>query len=210
MLKIRLARRGRKKLALFDVVVADSRSPRDGRFIEKIGTYNPNTNPASIELNNDGALKWLLNGAQPTPTVRAMLSYRGVLYKKHLQVGVIKGAITQEQADERYLKWEETKFAKISKKVDTLATQKAQEAKARLEAETKIKEARAEALKKKMEAEKAVQNAELEAKEEKEKAAVEAIKSETTEEITSESTAQEEVADQTPAQETTGDENTGN
>src|SRR5690606_34911427 len=92
--KIRLARRGRKKLAIYDVVVADARAPRDGRFIEKIGIYTPNTDPASININNDRALKWLLNGAQPTDTVKAMLSYRGVLLRKHLQIGVLKGAVT--------------------------------------------------------------------------------------------------------------------
>jgi len=88
--KIRLARRGRKKQAMYDVVVADSRSPRDGRFIEKIGTYNPNTDPASINLDNDKAFDWIMKGAQPTDTVRAMLSYRGIMMKKHLQVGVNK------------------------------------------------------------------------------------------------------------------------
>src|SRR3954470_15064970 len=94
--KIRLARRGRKKLARFDVVVTDSRSPRDGRFIEKIGTYNPITNPATIELNDEKAFEWLMKGAQPSDVVKAMLSYRGVMMRKHLQIGVVKGAINQE------------------------------------------------------------------------------------------------------------------
>ena len=98
MVKIRLARRGRKKLAMFDVVVADARAPRDGRFIEKIGTYNPLTNPATIDLKDDRAFHWVMNGAQPSDTVKAMLSYRGILMKKHLQIGVIKGALTQKQA----------------------------------------------------------------------------------------------------------------
>ncbi|HET9053086.1 MAG TPA: 30S ribosomal protein S16, partial [Cyclobacteriaceae bacterium] len=88
--KIRLARRGRKKLAMYDVVVADARSPRDGRFIEKIGTYNPLTVPATIVLNDEKAFKWLMNGAQPSDTVKAVLSYRGIMLKKHLQIGVIK------------------------------------------------------------------------------------------------------------------------
>lgn len=147
--KIRLSRRGRKKLALFDVVVADSRSPRDGRFIEKIGTYNPNTNPASINIDDARALTWLQNGAQPTDTVRAMLSYRGVLYKKHLQLGVAKGAITQEQADAKFEAWLKAKAAKIESKVAGLSQSKADQFKARLEAETKIREARAEALRQK-------------------------------------------------------------
>jgi small subunit ribosomal protein S16 len=144
--KIRLARRGRKKLALYDVVVADARAPRDGRFIEKIGTYNPNTNPATIDLNDDKAFKWLLNGAQPTDTVRAMLSYRGVLMRKHLQGGVTKGALTQEQADAKFEEWKNQKGAKISGKVDQLAKQKADAAKARFDAESKKREARAEAI----------------------------------------------------------------
>lgn len=147
--KIRLARRGRKKLALFDVVVADARAPRDGRFIEKIGTYNPNTNPATIQLNDEKAFQWVMNGAQPTDTVRAMLSYRGILYKKHLQIGVVKGAITQEQADTKFNDWKQNKENKVSSKVDTLAQKKADAAKARLEAEAKVKEARAEAINKK-------------------------------------------------------------
>jgi small subunit ribosomal protein S16 len=149
MVRIRLARRGRKKLAIFDIIVANSRSPRDGRFIEKIGTYNPNTNPATINLDEAKALQWLINGAQPSPTVKAMLSYLGVLYKKHLQIGVIKGAITQEQADARYSDWKAQKEAKITQKVDSLAAKKAAEQKARLDAEKKVNEARAEALRKK-------------------------------------------------------------
>ncbi len=149
--KIRLARRGRKKLARYDIVVADARSPRDGKFIEKIGLYNPITNPATIVLDNDKALKWLLNGAQPTPTVKAMLSYRGVLVRKHLQIGVIKGAITQEQADEKYNAWVAEKESKIVGKVDRLAQAKADAEKSRFEAEVKIKENRAEALKKRQE-----------------------------------------------------------
>jgi small subunit ribosomal protein S16 len=116
--KIRLARRGRKKLAMYDIVVADARAPRDGKFIEKIGTYNPNTNPASIVLNEANALKWIMNGAQPTDTTRAILSYKGILLKKHLQVGVNKGAITQETADAKFGDWKEVKDAKVTGKSD--------------------------------------------------------------------------------------------
>ncbi len=144
--KIRLARRGKKKYAMYDVVVADSRAPRDGKFIEKIGTYNPNTNPATIKLDEEKALKWVMNGAIPTDTVRAMLSYRGILLKKHLQVGVLKGAITQEEADAKFAAWLEQKNAKIQGKVDRLAKEKAEAQKARLEAEAKIKEERAKAI----------------------------------------------------------------
>jgi len=147
--KIRLARRGRKKLAKFDVIVADARAPRDGRFIEKIGTYDPLTNPATIDLNDDKAFQWLMNGAQPSDTVKAMLSYRGIMMRKHLQIGVVKGAITQEAADKKLEEWKLAKTAKIQTKKDTLSQAKQADAKARKEAETKVKEARAEAIRKK-------------------------------------------------------------
>ncbi|MBO3272675.1 MULTISPECIES: 30S ribosomal protein S16 [Hymenobacter] len=144
--KIRLARRGRKKAAQFDIVVADARAPRDGRFIEKLGTYDPNTNPASINFDGDKAFDWIMKGAQPTDTVRAMLSYRGVLYRKHLQLGVIKGAISQETADQRYNEWMEQKNAKIEDKRTSLGTAQAEKRQAQLAAETKVREARAEAI----------------------------------------------------------------
>ncbi|HEY9008293.1 30S ribosomal protein S16 [Ohtaekwangia sp.] len=152
MVKIRLARRGRKKLAMFDVVVADARAPRDGRFIEKIGTYNPLTNPATIDLKDDRAFHWVMNGAQPSDTVKAMLSYRGILLKKHLQIGVLKGALTQEQADAKLADWLKGKDAKIEEKRSKLSQAKQADLKARKEAETKVKEARAEAIRKKAEA----------------------------------------------------------
>ncbi|WP_347157876.1 30S ribosomal protein S16 [Pontibacter chitinilyticus] len=156
--KIRLARRGRKKKAIYDIVVADARAPRDGKFIEKLGTYNPNTNPASINFDEIKAFEWVMNGAQPTDTVKAMLSYTGVLYKKHLQIGVIKGAITQETADSRFTDWKEAKSAKIEGKRQDLGTAKEAARKAALDAETKKKEARAEAIRQR-EAEKAAANA---------------------------------------------------
>src|SRR5688572_6136484 len=149
MVKIRLARRGRKKLAMYDVVVADARSPRDGRFIEKIGTYNPLTVPATVELNDDKAFKWLMNGAQPSDTVKTVLSIRGIMLKKHLQIGVIKGAMTQEQADAKLQEWLKAKTTKIETKRDKISQSKEALAKARKDAETKIKEARAEAIRKK-------------------------------------------------------------
>lgn len=142
-------RRGRKKLALFDIVVADARSPRDGRFIQKLGTYNPNSNPASIEFDHDKALDWLIKGAQPTDTVRRILSYKGIMLQKHLQVGVNKGAITQEEADRRFQTWLDEKAGKISGKKAHIARSKAEADQARLEAERKIKEAREEALRQK-------------------------------------------------------------
>ena len=152
--KIRLQRHGKKNFAFFHIVVADSRAPRDGRFIEQLGSYNPNTNPATIILNFEQALKWLNVGAQPTLTARRILSYEGVLLRKHLQEGVAKGALTQAQADEKFAAWKSQKDAKVAAKVTGLkneAIAKAKEAKA---AEVKVNEARAEAIaKKKAEAE---------------------------------------------------------
>jgi small subunit ribosomal protein S16 len=150
--KIRLARRGRKKLARFDVIVTDSRSPRDGKFIEKIGTYNPLTNPATIDLNEDKAFGWLMKGAQPSDVVRAMLSYRGIMLKRHLQIGVDKGAITQDQADQKLAGWKTSKEAQIQSKRENLTKSKQDLAKARRDAESKVREARAEAIRKKAEA----------------------------------------------------------
>jgi small subunit ribosomal protein S16 len=152
MVKIRLARRGRKKLAMFDVIVADARAPRDGRFIEKIGTYNPATTPATINLKDDRAFEWLMKGAQPSDTVKAMLSYRGIMLKKHLQIGVVKGALTQEQADAKLAEWVKSKESKIEAKREKVVLSKQAQAKARKEAETKVREARAEAIRKKAEA----------------------------------------------------------
>jgi small subunit ribosomal protein S16 len=142
--KIRLARRGRKKLAIYDIVIADARAPRDGRFIEKIGQYNPNSNPASIDIKDERALHWLMVGAQPTDTAKRILSYKGVLLKKHLQVGVQKGAITQDVADARFQEWLGSKEAKVQGKVDKLASDKEAAKKAALAAEAK-KRAEAEA-----------------------------------------------------------------
>jgi small subunit ribosomal protein S16 len=152
MVKIRLARRGRKKLAMFDVVVADARAPRDGRFIEKLGTYNPLTNPATVNINDDRAFHWVMNGAQPSDTVKAMLSYRGILLRKHLQIGVNKGALSQEQADAKLADWVKSKEEVIQSKREKLSQSKQADLKARKDAETKIKEARAEAIRKKAKA----------------------------------------------------------
>jgi len=136
-------------MAMYDIVVADARAPRDGRFIEKLGNYNPNTDPATIELNADRAFDWVMNGAQPSDTARTILSNRGVMLKKHLQIGVNKGAITQEAADKKLAAWMTEKDGKVTAIVDGLAKDKAADVKARFEAETKVKEARAEALLKK-------------------------------------------------------------
>ncbi len=123
--KIRLQRRGRKKAPFYHIVVADSRSPRDGRFIEKIGTYNPLTRPATIDIDRDKAFNWLMNGAQPTDTARAILRFKGIYYRKHLALGVAKGALTQEEADARYQAWVEAKEARIAARAAKTAEEKA-------------------------------------------------------------------------------------
>ncbi|MBK8703059.1 MAG: 30S ribosomal protein S16 [Saprospiraceae bacterium] len=115
--KIRLQRKGRTKRPFYHIVIADSRSGREGRFIEKIGIYNPLTSPATIEIDREKAYDWLIKGAQPTDTVRAILRFKGVMYRKHLMLGVQKGAITIEQADEKYLNWTTEKEAKIAARV---------------------------------------------------------------------------------------------
>ncbi|MDP2541596.1 MULTISPECIES: 30S ribosomal protein S16 [Tenacibaculum] len=140
--KIRLQRHGKKGKPFYWVVAADSRAKRDGRFLEKIGTYNPNTNPATIELDVDGAVKWLQNGAQPTDTAKAILSYKGALLKNHLAGGVKKGALTEEQAEAKFNAWLEEKSAKVAGKTEGLVKAEA-EAKAKaLEAEKAVNEAR--------------------------------------------------------------------
>jgi small subunit ribosomal protein S16 len=150
--KLRLARHGRKKFAFYHIVAADGRAPRDGKFIEKLGIYDPNTNPATIELDFEKSLNWLEKGAQPTETVRAILSYKGVLMKGHLMAGVRKGAFSEEEAEKRFASWLKEKEGKIQAKKDGLVMAKEEDIKQRLEAESKISEARAaEILKKKSE-----------------------------------------------------------
>ena len=140
--KIRLARHGRKQHAYYHIVVANSRSPRDGRFIERIGSYNPNTNPATIDLDFDKALTWLNNGAQPTDTCRAILSYKGVMMKKHLLEGVKKGAFDEAAAEQKFQVWIEQKEKAIQAKKDKLSAGFDDEMKKRLKAEIKINEIR--------------------------------------------------------------------
>ena len=140
--KIRLQRHGKKGKPFFHIVVADARARRDGRFIEKLGVYNPITNPATIELDVDAAVKWLNNGAQPTDTARAILSYKGALYKKHLQGGVAKGAFDEAEAEKRFNAWLETKEAAVANKKDSLSKADKAAKKAALEAEAKVNEAR--------------------------------------------------------------------
>ncbi|WP_333599227.1 30S ribosomal protein S16 [Flavobacterium sp.] len=143
--KIRLQRHGKKGKPFYWIVAADARSKRDGRFLEKLGIYNPNTNPATIDLNLDQAVQWLHNGAQPTDTARAILSYKGALMKHHLDGGVRKGALTQEQADAKLAKWLEEKAGKVDSKKEGLSkAQEAAKAKA-LKAEKAANEKRAAA-----------------------------------------------------------------
>jgi small subunit ribosomal protein S16 len=158
--KIRLQRHGRKRYAYYHIVVADSRAPRDGRFIERLGSYNPNTNPATIQLNFDKAVKWLMDGAQPTDTARTVLSTEGVLMKKHLLEGVKKGAFDQAEADVRFEKWLTSKQSRVQSQKEKLAGAKSSAAQERLEIEKKINAEKAEALaKKKAEAEAAAKAA---------------------------------------------------
>jgi small subunit ribosomal protein S16 len=142
--RIRLSKRGRKKLALYDIVVSDSRSPRDGKFIQKLGTYNPNTNPATVVLNDELTFDWVMKGALPTDTTRTVLSEHGIMFKKHLQIGVAKGAITQEQADQKLAAWKDQKTASKVSSADALLNKREVDRKARLAAEVKVKEAIAE------------------------------------------------------------------
>lgn len=160
--KIRLARHGRKGYAFYHIVVANSRAPRDGKFIERIGSYNPNTNPATVVLDFEKSLQWLNNGAQPTDTVRNILSREGVLLKKHLLGGVKKGAFDEATAEAKFNAWKENKQKQLDSVATTVANKKQSAAKARLEAEVKVNEARAEALKQKQ-AEAAAAKAEAEA-----------------------------------------------
>jgi len=188
-LKIRLARKGRKKQAYYHVVVADSRSPRDGRFIEKIGIYNPLTDPATIDINFDKALDWLQKGAQPTDTCRAILKYKGVMIRKHLLEGVKKGAFDEAEADRRFNEWMKSKEEAIELKKSGLEKIGEEARQMRLEAEKAIKEARAAEYAKKLAAIAA----------EEEAAAKAAAAPETTEETVDE-TAAEETAEEAPAE----------
>ena len=144
--KMRLARHGRKRYAFYHIVVANSRAPRDGRYIERIGSYNPNTNPATIDLDFDKAFDWLEKGAQPTDTVRAILSYKGVLYKKHLAGGVKKGAFSQEEAERKLDLWLNEKETKIQAKKNMLSTISDKLRSEQLEAEAKVNDDRTKSL----------------------------------------------------------------
>lgn len=183
--KIRLQRHGRKSYAYYHIVIADSRAPRDGKFIERIGSYNPNTNPATVDLKFDRALYWLNVGAQPTDTARNILSDEGVLLMKHLQGGVKKGAFDEAEAEKRFNAWKDGKSKNIEKTKSQLEADKQAKAKERLKAEEEINKAKAKEIA-------AKKVAELEAKAE---AAAEEAKAEVP--------AVEETAPETPAVEET-------
>lgn len=184
--KIRLQRHGKKGKAFFHLVIADSRAPRDGKFIEKVGVYNPNTNPATIDIEFERALHWVQVGAEPTDTVRAILSYKGVLYKNHLLNGVKKGALTAEQVEERFNKWVDEKAGKIDKKKDNLSKSAEKEKADRLKAEADVAAARAKDIEAKNNSVEEVEEA----------PAVEAAAEETTE-----AAVEETVAEEAPATE---------
>ena len=198
--KIRLQRHGKKNFAFFHIVVADSRSPRDGRYIEQIGSYNPNTNPATIVLNSERALAWLKVGAEPTLVCRRILSYEGVLLRKHLDGGIAKGALTEEQADAKWNEWKAGRDAKIEAKKSSLAKEAIAQKKAAKDAESKVNAARAEAIAQKA-AKLAAKEAEAEAEEAKAEAAEEAAEvAEAAAEVEAEAPA-EAPAEETPAEE---------
>lgn len=143
--KIRLQRHGKKGKPFYWIVAADARAKRDGKFLEKLGTYNPNTNPATIDLNVDGSVKWLQNGAQPTDTARAILSYKGAMLKNHLAGGIAKGALTEEQAEAKFNAWLDEKAKKVDAKKDGLAKAKDDAKATALAAEKAVNEKRAAA-----------------------------------------------------------------
>ena len=172
--KIRLQRHGKKGKPFYWIVVADARAKRDGKYLEKLGTYNPNTNPATIEIDVDGTVEWLNNGAQPTDTARAILSYKGVMYKKHLAGGVKKGAFSEEDAEKKFQEWLDEKASKVDQKAKGLAKAKADEEAKAFEAEKAVNEERMAAVK---DAENAAIKAEADAK----AAAVAAAKAKTEE-----------------------------
>ncbi|WP_410006907.1 30S ribosomal protein S16 [Aequorivita nionensis] len=201
--KIRLQRHGKKGKPYFWIIAADSRSKRDGKFLEKIGFYNPTTNPAQIDLDVDSAVKWLQNGAQPTDTARAILSYKGALMKNHLAGGVRKGALTEEQAEAKFNEWLEQKSGSIDHKKATLSEAKDKAKAEKLAAEKAVSEKRA------ADAAAAAAPAEEEATEEVEATAETATEETATEVEATEETAEataEEVKEEAPAAEATEDE----
>ena len=204
--KIRLQRHGKKGHPIYWMVIADERSKRDGKYIEKIGSYDPNTNPATIELDFDSSIKWLEKGAQPTNTAKAILSYEGVLLKKHLNLGVKKGAFTEEEAKKRFDEWKKEKSAKIQKKIEDLASTLESNKKEARKREEEYSQKRAEDSKAKKEAKAAEESAAAEGAEEataEESAAAEGAEEATAKE---EVPAKEAPAEEAPAEEAPAEE----
>ena len=193
--RLRLQRHGKKGKPFYHVVAADARAPRDGRFIEKVGTYNPNTNPATIEVKHDRALYWLQVGAEMSDTVRALMKYKGVVYHNHLLNGVKKGAFTEEEAQKRFEKWMADKNAKVQSKIDALASASDKEKAARLKAEQEVNAAREAA-------QQAAENAAAEA----EAAAAAEAAGEAAAEAGEEAPAAEAAAEEAPAAEAAAEE----
>ena len=189
--KIRLQRHGKKGKPFYWIVAADARAKRDGKFLEKLGIYNPNTNPATIDLDVDGSVKWLGNGAQPTETAKRLLSYKGVLLKHHLQGGVAKGALTQEEADKKFEAWLADKEKSVVSKVADLDKAKAEEKAKAIEAEKAVNEAREKAAAEALAAAVAEEEAEAAAEEVAEEEATEAV----AEEAATEESSEEEKAE---------------
>ena len=188
--KIRLQRHGKKGKPFYWIVAADARAKRDGRYLEKLGTYNPNTNPATVNLDVDGTVKWLQDGAQPTDTAKTILSYKGAMLKNHLVGGVRKGALTEEQAEEKFQAWLEEKAGKVASKEENVAKVKS-EAKAKaLEAEKAVNEARVAAA----------------VEEVAEEAAPEVVAEEAAPEVVAEEAAPEVVAEEVVAEEAAPEE----
>ena len=200
--RIRLQRHGKKGKPVYNIVVADQRSPRDGKYIEKLGIYNPNTNPAIINLDFDSTLDWMMKGAQPSDTAKAILSYKGILMKKHLLEGVRKGAFNEEEAEKRFTTWMEEKNQKVADKSQNVLKAKEDAKKATLETEKAKNEAKAKEL-----ATKKTKAAEETTEEVTEEAPA---AEETTEEVTEEAPAAEEtteeVTEEAPAAEETTEE----
>ena len=193
--RIRLQRHGKKSKAFFHLVVADSRAKRDGKFIEKLGTYNPNTNPATVEINFESTLNWIQTGAEMSDTARALLSYKGILYKNHLLNGVKKGALTAEDVETKFATWLEEKENRITAKKDGLSTNAAASRAAALKAESEVNAAKAKAIE--------IKNTPEVVEEEVTEAPAEETTEETPAAETTEETPTAEATEETPAAETT-------
>jgi len=209
--RIRLQRHGRKGKPVYNIVVADQRSPRDGKFIEKLGIYNPSTNPATINLNFDSTLDWMMKGAQPSDTAKSILSYKGILMKKHLLEGVKKGAFSEEEAEKRFTTWMESKNQKVADKSSTVLKVNEEIKKTALAAEIAKNEARAVEIASKKIVVTEEENSEEVTEENTEEVVEEVPVAETTtEEVVEEApvaeTTTEEVVEETPVAETTTEE----